>query len=561
LAWNILSENLPLERFDPIRGGVNGEQLELETPEANVRWREGFRRHEAIRGLLERHTGLLRTADVKDVAWDLGVSQATLYRLITTYKAIGTVGALMPRTSGRPTGLRLLDKKVEALIAKCIREIYLTPNRPTLKRLTDEVHAKCAAAGYSLPDRRTIRARVLAIPERTRAMRRSDTLGVKATTPTPGKLTATRPLEIVQIDHTEVDVVVVDEENRKPLPGRPWLTLAIDVFSRMVTGFHLSMSEPSRLSLGLCMLRATFDKGAWLKDHDVTEEWPTSGLPEMIGVDNGSDFKSATFRRACENEGVRVEFRPPGRPHYGGHIERLMGTMMKDVHALPGTTFSSVAERGRQDPAKSAGLTLHELETYFAIEIVEGYHQRIHRGLQRAPIAVWREFIGETPLRMPKDRMAFWVSFLPEARRKLRPDGVHMFGSLKYWHGALASDLGRSGQEVVVKYDPRDISRIFVGRPSGHYVEARWSDLTWPPVSLHEWDNQQRERGRSARLERDTGAVLRATAKKRSLIERAKRLTYEANEKHLPLSRKPVDRMGLGSLRGVDSSKPVPGEG
>ena len=281
----------------------------------------------------------------------------------------------------------------------------------------------------------------------------------------------------------------------------------------------------------------------------------------MIGVDNGSDFKSATFRRACENEGIRVEFRPPGRPHYGGHIERLMGTMMKDVRALPGTTFSSVAERGRQDPAESAGLTLHELETHFAIEIAEGYHQRIHRGLQRAPIAVWREFIGEAPLRMPRDRMAFWVSFLPEARRKLRPDGVHMFGSLKYWHGALATDLARSGREVVVKYDPRDISKVFVGRPSGHFVEAHWSDLTWPAVSLHEWNNQQRERGRSARFERDTGAALRATARKRSLIERAKRLTYEANEKHLPQSRKPVDTAGLRSLKGVDSSKPVPGEG
>jgi hypothetical protein len=78
-------------------------------------------------------------------------------------------------------------------------------------------------------------------------------------------------------------------------------------------------------------------------------------------------------------------------------------------------------------------------------------------------------------------------------------------------------------------------------------------------VSLHEWDNQRRERGRSARFERDAGAVLRATAKKRSLIERAKRLTYEANEKHLPLSRRPVD--GTGSLKGVDSSTPVPGEG
>ena len=92
-------------------------------------------------------------------------------------------------------------------------------------------------------------------------------------------------------------------------------------------------------------------------------------------------------------------------------------------------------------------------------------------------------------------------------------------------------------------------------------MEAHWSDLTWPAVSLHEWDNQQRERGRSARLERDTGAALRATAKKRSLIERAKRLTYEANEKHLPQLRKTVGEKGLGSLKGVDSSKPVPGEG
>jgi putative transposase len=336
LAWSILSENLRLECFHPIRDGVSGNQLDLETPEASVRWREGFRRHEAIRGLLERHVGLLRTAAVRDVAGDLGVSQATLYRLIATYKAVGTVEALMPGTSGRPTGLRLLDKSVELIIAKCIREIYLTPNRPTLKRLTDEVHAKCAAAGHLLPDRRTIRARVLAIPERTRAMRRSDIAGVKATTPTPGKLVATRPLEIVQIDHTAVDIVVVDEVSRKPLPGRPWLTLAIDVFSRMVTGFHLSMSEPSRLSLGLCMLRATFDKGAWLKDHDVSEEWPSVGLPEMIGVDNGSDFKSVAFQRACSPARPCPLWRPHRTPD-GDDDERRACFARHDIQQHRGT--------------------------------------------------------------------------------------------------------------------------------------------------------------------------------------------------------------------------------
>ena len=113
------------------------------------------------------------------------------------------------------------------------------------------------------------------------------------------------------------------------------------------------------------MLRATFDKAVWRKDRDVSEEWPCVGLPEMIGVDNGSDFKSTTFRRARENEGIRVDFRPPGRPLCGGHIERLVGTMMKEAHALPGTTFSNVAERGRDDPANSASMTLHELKKIF----------------------------------------------------------------------------------------------------------------------------------------------------------------------------------------------------
>jgi putative transposase len=48
------------------------------------------------------------------------------------------------------------------------------------------------------------------------------------------------PLERVQIDHTLVDVIMVDEGDRLPI-GRPWLTLAIDVASRAVLGFLVSL--------------------------------------------------------------------------------------------------------------------------------------------------------------------------------------------------------------------------------------------------------------------------------------------------------------------------------
>jgi putative transposase len=79
--------------------------------------------------------------------------------------------------------------------------------------------------------------------------------------------------------------------------------------------------------------------------------------------------------------------------------------------------------------------------------------------------------------------LAFWVSFLPDEKRQLRLDGLHLFG-LKYWHGASARDVDRTNKKILVRYDQRDISRVFVARPLGRFIEARWQDLTLPAVSL-----------------------------------------------------------------------------
>ena len=62
-------------------------------------------------------------------------------------------------------------------------------------------------------------------------MRRKDAVSLRAVTPTPAEYTATRPLEVVQIDHTQVDVIVVDEQSREPI-GHPRITLAVDVLTR-----------------------------------------------------------------------------------------------------------------------------------------------------------------------------------------------------------------------------------------------------------------------------------------------------------------------------------------
>ena len=54
----------------------------------------------------------------------------------------------------------------------------------------------------------------------------------------------------------------------------------------------------------------------------------------------------AAVAEGCREHSISLTYRPPQTPHYGGHIERLIGTMMGELHLLPGSTFSSIKDRG-----------------------------------------------------------------------------------------------------------------------------------------------------------------------------------------------------------------------
>ena len=519
------------------------------------RWDEACRREEAVRNLLNRNPDGMKRRDVTDLAWELGLSRATTYRMIRLFRAGGTVTSLMDRTRGRRDGFRTLDKDREEIIRQTIASFYLKPTRPPFSKLCRQVQVSCAKAGLETPNWRTIKARVEDIDLQTRGQQRGETEIVKATTPTPGGYRASRPLEIVQIDHTKVDAFVVDEETRQPV-GRPWLTLALDVFTRMVTGFYLTMEPPSRLSTSLCILHAVFDKTAWLREREIEEAWPIAGLPESVHVDNGADFRSRAFERACRDEGVKIIWRPRGEPHFGGHIERLIGTQMGPIHLLPGSTSSNIQDRREYDSRRHAALTLRELERYIALEIAGQYHQIIHSTLRRPPIAVWREHESEIKLRLPQDRMKFWISFLPEDERTLRPDGIYL-NNIRYWSSALTADVGRCKGRLLVKYDPRDLSRIFVRRPSGSFVDARYADLTLAPISLREAVAARKALNSQGKREVDTRAIVRTAVAQRELVERATKTTVQIRRSGGSQNSN-VDEGGWGSLRGVDSSKPVP---
>jgi len=84
------------------------------------------------------------------------------------------------------------------------------------------------------------------------------------------------PLERIECDHTMLDLIVVDTETRLPL-GRPWLTVMLDIHSRMVHGIYLSFNLSSCLSVIQCLRQAIKPKGY---------------VRELLVVDNGEDFRS-----------------------------------------------------------------------------------------------------------------------------------------------------------------------------------------------------------------------------------------------------------------------------
>jgi putative transposase len=83
---------------------------------------------------------------------------------------------------------------------------------------------------------------------------------------------------LAQIDHTTVDLIVVDEVTRQPI-GRPVLTLAIDVHTRLVTGFYLALDYPSTLRAGVCVAQSIFEKGAWVAERGIEVQWPPPASP------------------------------------------------------------------------------------------------------------------------------------------------------------------------------------------------------------------------------------------------------------------------------------------
>ena len=436
----------------------------------------------------------------------------------------------MPWKRGRkPNGFLLSDER-EALLNTCIDEFYLRPERPTLAALHLEVRRRFAECTLYAPNYRTIRRRVEAIDADTVLRRREGAKKAreKLRPLSTSSLQPEKSLDLLQIDHTLVDVVVVDRENRQPI-GRPWLTLAIDIKTRMVAGFHVSLWSPSTLSVCMALTSAVLPKTSWLADRELqTLDWPISGLPRTLHVDNAREFHSEALVRGCQECGIRLDHRPPGQPHFGGHIERLIGTMMGAVHLLPGTTFSHVKQKASYPSEARALLTVSELERWLALQIAGVYHLSSHSSLGTTPMKAWQEAMkrSSSPVRQPVDPTEFFLSFLPAVTRRVRRDGIHLW-NIRYWDNVLSPWAARLERSLLVKYDPRNLSRIYVRDPDGQHWPIPYADLGQPPIALWELEEANRRTRKRVGATPNQHALFTSILEQRRLVQNAESLSRQ----------------------------------
>jgi len=427
---------------------------------------QAFERFQLLQPFLEGQTSLTT------IAQDKAVTLRTLQRWVSRYREHGLAGLVRKRRLDR--GQRRLELEMQHLI----EGLALQKTKPSAAAIHRQVTELAAQRGWVIPSYSRVYAMIRALDRGLVMLAHQGSKAYQNAYDLVYRREAECPNAIWQADHTLLDLRLLDENGQA---ARPWLTIIEDDYSRCIAGYFLTFTAPNALNTALTLRQAIWRK--------TDPRWRICGIPQAFYTDHGSDFTSQHMEQVCADLKIRLIFSTVSMPRGRGRIERFFQT----VNQLLLCRLPGYAPEGAVAPAT---LTLADFTLIFQEFLLGEYHVRLSRDLLAAPQVRW-ETDGFLP-RLPESLEQLDLLLLTVAKlRRIRRDGIH-FQRLRYLDPMLAAFVN---EDVVIRYDPRDLAEIRVYQGDVFLCRAICQELAGQTVSLQEIIRARNRRRRALKKE------------------------------------------------------------
>lgn len=449
-------------------------------------------------------------------ALQLGISDRQLRRLQRQYREEGSQGLKRQVRSDR--GQSKISDRWHSFILESYREGNKGQRQTSRAQVAKQVESRAAELGESAyPSRQSV-YRILA-PEIASAehQRHRRSIGwqgetLKLCTKEGIELDIEYSNQVWQADHTRADIMVIDGQGA-PL-GCPTLTTVIDTYSRCIMGIHLGMDYPSAAVTCLALRHAILPK-QYSRAYEPETLWASYGIPQYLYTDAGRDFTSSHIDQVANSIGIVLCLRR--RPSDGGIVERPFGTFNTEFFStLPGYTTRRLKPHQSAVEAEAC-LTLEQLEGLLIRYIADNYNQQPDARTGAASrMERWQSnLMAQASVKEDRD---LDLLLIRQSNRRVYQGGYIRFANLLYKGEYLE---GFVGEQVVLRYDPRDITSLYIYRAQGDcdifLTRAHAQNLETERLSLPEAKAISR-RLRQARQEITNASVLTEIRDRTSFI-------------------------------------------
>ncbi len=369
---------------------------------------------------------------------------------------------------------RAIHPLIEDLIVRKLKSVYLTRARHTMRHAIEQIQIEAAklvkggkvSAAEAKVSAATVSRRLAEFPKydvlraryglnRARADFRTTLEGV----------TAVRPMQRLECDHTPLNWVVICDRTGLPL-GRPTLTIIVDSLSGYVVGLYVSFYGPGLTSVLNVLKNAILPKDELVAAAGCSQPWIAFGIGETILLDNGLEFHSPQFQLAGWELGMDIEYCRVRMPWLKPMVERFFANL-DHLSLKKGRVYKPMANVQHLDPMKDAAMTFSDFVKGLLQFVVDVYPFELNNRRLQTAFDIFKEGIDLLP--PPAFPTSFEQLDLIAAMSKtltVAQGGIEMVG-LTYSSPELAQLKRSVGAKfkTLVKWNPDDLSFVYMRDP------------------------------------------------------------------------------------------------